>query len=78
MLRYAPPAFVAKTADELLFGRAGYALIQSWVKAHRSNEFNPSERRDYGFGLGHPNNTAAGETDVLFRWLNLNGVGKKN
>jgi acetyl esterase/lipase len=73
----APPAFVAMATDDALFGRAGYGLIESWVNAGRPIEFHAFQRGGHGFGLGHPNDTTAGWTDDLFRWLNLNGFGKK-
>lgn len=73
----APPAFVAMATDDPLSGRAGYALIESWIAARRPIEFHAYQRGGHGFGLGFKGTTTQGWTDALFRWIDLNGFGAK-
>lgn len=47
----APPLFAALAADDPLFGRGGFGLIDSWRKAKRPVEFHFYQHGGHGFGL---------------------------
>jgi len=70
----APPMFVALAADDPLFGRAGYGLVDSWAQARRKVEFHLFQRGGHGFGSGAAGTTAAGWLEQFYRWLDMNGL----
>jgi acetyl esterase/lipase len=73
----APPMFVAMAADDPLFGRMGYGLIESWVAARRPFEFHVYEHGGHGFGPGFKGTTTEGWIEGLVRWMGMNGFLKE-
>jgi acetyl esterase/lipase len=72
----APPMFVALAADDPLFGRAGYGLIDSWAQARKKVEFHLFQRGGHGFGSGMTGTTSTGWLEQFHRWLDMNGLLK--
>lgn len=68
----APPLFVAMASDDPLSGKAGHALIQSWIEAGKPVEFHSFQKGGHGFGLGSRGNTTDGWINLLARWIRFN------
>jgi len=68
----APPMFVALAADDPLFARSGFGLIEAWRAAGRPVEFHLYQNGGHGFGLGNPGKTSNGWFEVFMRWLEAN------
>jgi acetyl esterase/lipase len=56
----APPLFVALAADDPLFAKGGYGLVDSWRAAGRPVEFHLYEQGGHGFGMYPKTATSAG------------------
>jgi len=69
----APPMFVVLAADDPLFARRGFGVVESWQSAGRPVEFHLYQDGGHGFGLGNPGKTSLGWFDVFMRWVELNG-----
>lgn len=69
----APPLFVALAADDPLFGRGGYGLIDSWRAAKRPVEFHFFEQGGHGFGMYPKATTSTGWFDEFTRWMAMHG-----
>lgn len=69
----APPMFVVLAADDPLFARSGFGLVEAWRAAGRPVEFHLYENGGHGFGLGNAGKTSNGWFDVFMRWLELGG-----
>lgn len=69
----APPLFTSLAADDPLFGRQGYGLVDSWRAAGRLAELHVYENGGHGYGLGHEGSTTAGWIDVFRRWMKVHG-----
>jgi len=69
----APPMFVAIAADDPLFGRGGFGLIDSWRAANRPVEFHLYEQGGHGFGMYQKETTSTGWFDAFVRWMNMHG-----
>lgn len=69
----APPLFVAMAADDPLFGRQGYGLVQSWHEAGRSAELHVYAKGGHGFGMGAPGTTSTGVMAAFDAWLTCGG-----
>jgi acetyl esterase/lipase len=67
----APPMFAAIAIDDEMFGRQGFALVESWHKANRPVELHAYERGGHGFGLGRPGTTTVELLDQFTAWLKL-------
>jgi len=72
----APPMFVALAADDPLFARSGFGLIESWRAAGRPVEFHLYQNGGHGFGLGNPNRTSNIWFESFMHWLDVNGFLK--
>jgi acetyl esterase/lipase len=70
----APPLFAVLAADDPLFARKGFGLIDAWQKAGRPAEFHLYQAGGHGFGLGKKGTTSTGWFDAFLRWLDTNGV----
>jgi len=70
----APALFVAIALDDELFGRQGFALIDSWHRANRPVELHAYEHGGHGFGLGKPGTTSTLVLEEFVAWLRSNGV----
>jgi len=69
----APPMFVALAADDPLFGRSGFGLIDSWRAANRPVEFHLYEQGGHGFGMYPKETTSTGWFDAFVRWMDMHG-----
>jgi acetyl esterase/lipase len=69
----APPMFVALAADDPLFGRGGFGLIDSWRAANRPVEFHLYEQGGHGFGMYPKETTSTGWFDAFVRWMDMHG-----
>ena len=72
----APPLFVALAADDPLFGKGGFGLIDSWRSAGRPVEFHLYEQGGHGFGMYPKTTTSTGWFDAFARWLGMHGYLK--
>jgi acetyl esterase/lipase len=72
----APPLFVALAADDPLFGKGGFGLIDSWRSAGRPVEFHLFEQGGHGFGMYPKTTTSTGWFDAFARWLGMHGYLK--
>jgi acetyl esterase/lipase len=71
-----PPLFVALAADDPLFGKSGFGLIDSWRAAGRPVEFHLYEQGGHGFGMYKKTTTSTGWFDDFARWLGMHGYLK--
>ena len=69
----APPMFVALAADDPLFGRGGFGVIDSWRAANRPVEFHLYEQGGHGFGMYPKETTSTGWFDAFVRWMDMHG-----
>jgi acetyl esterase/lipase len=70
----APPMFVGLAADDGLFARQGFGLVESWFKAGRPVEFHFYQSGGHGFGTGAPGTTTMDWLEDFRRWLGVNGM----
>lgn len=73
----APPMFVALAADDPLFGRGGFGLIESWRNAKRPVEFHLFEQGGHGFGMYPKETTSTGWFEAYVAWLRMHGYVKR-
>jgi acetyl esterase/lipase len=69
----APPMFVAMAADDPLYGRQGFGLVEGWLAAGRSAELHVYGAGGHGFGMGRAGTTSTGLMDAFHAWLDCNG-----
>lgn len=72
----APPMFVALAADDPIFGRRGFGLVQSWMTAGRPVELHFYEQGGHGFGMYQKTTTSTGWFDAFVSWLGMHGFLK--
>ena len=72
----APPLFVALAADDPLFVKDGFGLIDSWRAAKRPVEFHLYEQGGHGFGMYPKKTTSTGWFDAFVRWMGMHGMLK--
>lgn len=70
----APPMFALIAADDPLFARDGFALIDAWRKAGAPVEFHFLQNGGHGFGLGRAGTTSTDWIYGFHRWLDVNGM----
>jgi acetyl esterase/lipase len=70
----APPMFVVIAADDPLFGRGGFDLVESWQEAGAPVELHLLQNGGHGFGLGLPGTTSQDWIYGFHRWLGVNGL----
>lgn len=68
-----PPMFAAMAADDGLFARQGFGLLESWVRAGGKAEFHLFQNGGHGFGLGEAGTTTVDWMESFHRWLDVNG-----
>lgn len=73
----APPMFVVLAADDPLFAKRGFALIDSWLGAKKPVELHFYQKGSHGFGMGRLNTTTTDWPESFYHWLDTNGVLKK-
>lgn len=64
-----PPLFAALAADDPLFGRQGFGLIESWQQAGQRAELHLYERGEHGFGMAPLGTTSDHWCDAYLAWL---------
>ncbi len=74
---WAPPMFFAMAADDPLFGKAPFDIIQDWHKAGRPVEFHFYEKGGHGFGMNHMGTTSDMWIDEFYAWMMDNGLLKR-
>lgn len=72
----APPLFVALAADDPLFAKGGFDLVDRWRAAGRPVEFHLYEQGGHGFGMYDKPTTSTGWFDAFARWLGMHGYLK--
>jgi acetyl esterase/lipase len=72
----APPMFVALAADDPLFGKSGFGLIDSWRAAKRPVEFHLYEQGGHGFGMYNKTTTSTGWFEAFTAWMGMHGFMK--
>jgi acetyl esterase/lipase len=72
----APPMFVALAADDALFGKGDFGLVESWRGAGRPVEFHLYEQGGHGFGMYQKDTTSTGWFDAFMRWIGMHGMLK--
>lgn len=70
----APPMFALIAADDPLFARDGFALIDTWRKSGAPVEFHFLQNGGHGFGLGRAGTTSTDWIYGFHRWLDVNGM----
>lgn len=73
----APPMFVALAADDPLFAKGGFGLVEGWRAAGRPVEFHLYEQGGHGFGMHPKTTTSTGWFDAFARWLEMHGYLKQ-
>lgn len=73
----APPLFIALAADDFLFAKSGYGLVDAWRAAKRPVEFHLYEQGGHGFGMYQKTTTSTGWFDAFTRWLSMHGYLKQ-
>lgn len=68
-----PPLFAAMAADDQLYGRQGYGLIEGWRAAGGSVELHVYARGGHGFGMGTLGTTSTGLMPAFHAWLECDG-----
>jgi len=74
----APPMFVVLAADDPLFAKHGFSLIDSWVDARKPVELHFYQKGGHGFGIGRANTSTTDWPESFYRWLEMNGFLKKH
>ncbi len=72
----APPMFIALAADDPLFAKTGFGLIDSWIAARKPVEFHLYQKGGHGFGLGKTATTSTDWPESFYHWLEMNGLLK--
>ncbi|MFV3126953.1 alpha/beta hydrolase [Niveispirillum sp. KHB5.9] len=70
----APPMFTALAADDPLFGRSGFGLVEAWQKAGSPVELHFYERGDHGFGMKIQGTTSDLWPGQFHTWLKVRGL----
>lgn len=73
----APPLFMAIAADDGLFAKRGFGLIESWEKAGKPVEFHYYEQGGHGFGMYPKATTSTGWFVNFSNWLEMRGYLKR-
>jgi acetyl esterase/lipase len=69
----APPMFAALSADDGIFGKENFDIVNSWRKAKRPVELHVYQSGGHGFGLGKPGTTNAMMMPEFLAWLEMQG-----
>ncbi len=72
----APPMFIARAADDPLFGTSGFAIVEDWQKAGVPVELHMYETGGHGFGAAQKGTTSDGFLDQFYRWIQGRGLLK--
>jgi acetyl esterase/lipase len=69
----APAAFIALAANDPLFARGKFDLVDAWREAKRPVEFHLYQTGDHGFGMRLSAGTYAAWKDQFIDWIKWNG-----
>lgn len=69
----APPMFVVLAADDPLFAKKGFGLVDSWAAANKPVELHLFQSGGHGFGMGRAGTTTTDWLESFHRWLAVNG-----
>jgi acetyl esterase/lipase len=69
----APPAFIALAANDPLFARGSFELVDAWRAAKRPVEFHLYQDGDHGFGMRLQSGTYAMWKEEFVDWIKWNG-----
>ncbi|MEO6093796.1 MAG: alpha/beta hydrolase [Novosphingobium sp.] len=72
----APPLYAVLAADDPLFAKQGFGLVESWLRAGIPAEFHLYQSGGHGFGLGKAGTTTVDWIEGFRRWLQTNGFLK--
>ncbi|TVV74179.1 alpha/beta hydrolase [Sphingomonas solaris] len=72
----APPMFAAIAMDDSLFGKQGFAIVESWRTAGRPVELHAYEKGDHAFGLGRPGTTTTMMMPEFLAWMDSRSLLK--
>jgi acetyl esterase/lipase len=70
------PMFAAMAADDMLFNKQGYGLLESWAKAGGSVEFHMYQGGGHGFGSHKKGTTSDLWFDQFMAWMKAKGLLK--
>jgi acetyl esterase/lipase len=74
----APPAFIALAANDPLFAKGRFELVDAWREARRPVEFHLYQEGDHGFGMRLHSGTYALWKEQFVEWMKWNGwLGEK-
>ena len=66
------PMFVALAANDPLFGKQGFGLVESWQRAGGSVELHFYSAGDHGFGVQHKGSTSDLWLEQFVAWMQAN------
>jgi acetyl esterase/lipase len=69
----APPAFIALAANDPLFAKGSFDLLDSWRAAKKPVEFHLYQSGDHGFGMRIQSGTYAAWKEQFVDWIKWNG-----
>lgn len=69
----APPAFIALAANDALFSKGSFGLVDAWREAGRPVEFHLYQDGGHGFGTQNQSGTYAAWKDQFTEWMKWNG-----
>lgn len=68
----APPMFAVLAADDPLFAKKGFGVLDAWQSAGRPVEFHLYQAGGHGFGLGKAGTTSTDWFAAFLHWLKVN------
>jgi acetyl esterase/lipase len=69
----APPMFAVIAADDPLFAKKGFGVLDAWQAAGRPVEFHMYQAGGHGFGLGKQGTTSTDWFPAFMHWLRVSG-----
>jgi acetyl esterase/lipase len=69
----APPMFAVLAADDPLFAKKGFGVLDAWQAAGRPVEFHLYQAGGHGFGLGKQGTTSTDWFPAFIHWLRVSG-----
>lgn len=67
----APPMFAVIAADDPLFAKKGFGLLDAWQAGGRPVEFHMYQAGGHGFGMGKKGTTSTGWFPAFMHWLEV-------
>lgn len=68
----APPMFAAIAADDPLFGKNGFAIVDAWRAARKPVELHVYQTGGHGFGIHDTHTTTVLWPGQLVEWMRTN------